>query len=288
MANVNTPAQIPEETPTADRLALTLFLATALHAVVILGIGFNPMDRSKPDPTLPTLDITIVNPSRSLPPETYDYLAEASQDGGGNTEQRVRPQQQLIKQAPPPAPAKPAPEQERPPVITRDRSPRAVPQRPQPRPETQRERPSAAQLVNRSLEMLSLNEQINQSLLAYSRAPKQKFISARTREFKYANYMRDWVTKVERVGDLNYPDAARRQRLSGSLIVDVSLNSDGTVRNITIVRPSGHKILDDAAIRIVRLAAPFPPFPENIRKETDILHITRTWEFTSGNRLQGR
>jgi protein TonB len=100
--------------------------------------------------------------------------------------------------------------------------------------------------------------------------------------------MRDWVAKVERVGELNYPDAARRQNLSGKLIVQVALYPDGSVREITIRKPSGHKILDDAAVRIVKLAAPFAPFPENIRAETGILYITRTWVFTSSNRLRSR
>jgi protein TonB len=145
---------------------------------------------------------------------------------------------------------------------------------------------SAAALINRSMEIIRLNERINQSMQAYSKAPKSKFISARTKEFKYASYMRDWVAKVERVGELNYPDAARRQHLSGKLIVQVAIQPDGSVKEIAIRQPSGHKILDDAAVRIVKLAAPFAPFPDNVREETDLLYITRTWVFTSGNRLQ--
>ncbi len=285
MSTMNLPSQPPMERPNGDRLALTLFIAAALHAVFILGVGFDSQDRDKPDPTTPTLDIVIVNPTRTAPPEDYDYLAEASQDGGGNTTEHVRPQQELIEQAPPSGASEPDPATTQ--VITRERSERRT-RSDRPRPDNTDQKRKLRDMIDRSMEILTLNEQINQSLLAYSKAPRQKFISARTREFKYANYMREWVAKVERIGDLNYPDAARRQRLSGSLIVDVALNADGTVRNITVVRPSGHKILDDAAIRIVRLAAPYPPFPPEIRKETDIIHITRTWEFTSGNRLHGR
>ena len=87
--------------------------------------------------------------------------------------------------------------------------------------------------------------------------------------------------KVERVGNLNYPDEARRNRLSGHLILDVALNPDGSINEITIRKPSGHKVLDDAAVRIVELAAPYAPFPDSFRKETDILHITRTWQFVN-------
>ncbi|NNG12124.1 MAG: energy transducer TonB, partial [Halobacteria archaeon] len=119
-----------------------------------------------------------------------------------------------------------------------------------------------------------------------ARRPRQVYVSARTREFKYANYMNEWVQKVERVGNLNYPDVARREGLSGKLLLDVALNPDGTVRNISVLRPSGHAVIDEAAIRIVNLAAPFPPFSADIRKEADVLHITRTWEFSTTNRLQ--
>lgn len=268
---------------TNDRLVLMLLIAAAFHALIILGIGFNPLDRNKTDPVTQTLDITIVNPNRNLPPEEYDYLAEASQEGAGNTEEKIKPQEETIAQSlsTPPASEKQAATR----VITRESS--AVKHPDMTETPSQTDSPSAAELIDRSLEMVSLNAEINQSLKAYSKAPKQKYISARTREFLYASYMRDWVSKVERVGDLNYPDQARRKQLSGSLIVDVAIDQDGKVLEIKVVRPSGHKLLDDAAVRIVRLAAPFAPLPDDIRKETDILHITRTWEFTSSHRLQG-
>ncbi|HFD80128.1 MAG TPA: energy transducer TonB [Gammaproteobacteria bacterium] len=280
------PSDLPREGATVDRLALALFIATAFHALIILGISFNPLDQDNRDQPLPTLDITVVNPSPTPPPEDYDYLAEKSQDGAGNTEQKVRPQQQMLKQAPPVAPPQATPEATR--LLTSRESTAKTRAPEQTTPERKTSDTSATELINRSMEMLALNQQINQSLQAYSKTPKSRFISARTREYKYASYMRDWVAKVERVGELNYPDAARRQHLSGKLIVQVALYPDGSVREITIRKHSGHKILDDAAVRIVKLAAPFAPFPEEIRKETDILYITRTWIFTSGNRLESR
>lgn len=279
---MNVATQPPFESPTADRLALTLFIATALHALVILGVGFDAFKLDQPDQNTPTLDITVVNRQNSKPPDQYDYLAETSQDGAGNTTERVQPQQETIEQAPPPAPPQesaPAPTQ----VLTADRSREKVQAREKPKPEQQSKATSAAELINRSMEMLTLNQQINQTLQAYSSTPKSKFISARTKEYKYASYMRDWVAKVERVGELNYPDEARRQNLSGKLIVQVAVYPDGSVREITIRKPSGYKLLDDAAVRIVKLAAPFAPFPDDIQRETDVLYITRTWVFTSGN-----
>jgi protein TonB len=279
---MNVSTQVPFESPTADRLALTLFIATALHALVILGVSFDAFDHDPADQDAPTLDITVVNQQNTKPPEEYDYLAETSQDGGGNTMEKVQPQQETVEQAPPPAPPQEsAPEPTK--VLTADTSSEKVQEPEKPKPDEQTKATSAAELINRSMEMLTLNQQINQTLQAYSSAPKSKFISARTKEYKYASYMRDWVAKVERVGELNYPDEARRQNLSGKLIVQVAVYPDGSVREITIRQPSGYKILDDAAVRIVKLAAPFAPFPDDIKRETDVLYITRTWVFTSGN-----
>jgi protein TonB len=284
---MNVSTQVPFEAPTTDRLALTLFIATALHALIILGVGFNPFDRPDDDMKAPTLDITVVNRQNVKPPKEFDYLADSSQDGAGNTREKIQPQEKKVAQAPPPTPpaaSKPTPTR----VMTVEHSSRKTVNPDKTKRQKKSDTTRANELVNRSMEMLTLNQQINQELLAYSKVPKSKFISARTREFKYASYMRDWVAKVERVGELNYPDAARRENLSGRLIVQVALYPDGSVRDITIRKPSGHKILDDAAVRIVKLAAPFAPFPENIKRETDVLYITRTWVFTSGNRMKTR
>lgn len=143
--------------------------------------------------------------------------------------------------------------------------------------------PSATTLLTNSLKIASLSAEIRRKLEAKAQRPRRKFISASTKEYKYAAYMEAWRAKVERVGNLNYPDDARKNNLSGNLILDVALNEDGSVDQITIRRSSGSKILDDAAMRIVELSSPFAPFPDHIREETDILHITRTWQFLNNN-----
>jgi len=140
-------------------------------------------------------------------------------------------------------------------------------------------RPSATELLTNSFKIASLSAEIRRKMVAKAKRPRRKFISASTKEYKYAAYMESWRSKVERVGNLNYPDQARKQKLSGSLVLDVALNQDGSINEITIRRSSGEKILDDAAIRIVELAAPYAPFPQQIKNETDILHIMRTWQF---------
>ncbi len=269
---------------TTDRFALTLFLAVAMHAMIILGITFGLHDDPAPENVLPTLDITVSN-HKTETPEEAEYLAQTSQDGGGNTTEKVKPELIVPEQAPSVQPQQPkaAPTQ----VVTASSADIKVRQQELSNPETETPDITAAKLIERSMEMVNLSEQLSENMQAYAKRPKQIFVSARTQEFKYANYMREWVKKVERVGNLNYPDEARRAGISGKLLMDVALNADGTVRDIRVLRPSGHPVIDEAATRIVELAAPFPPFPPEILKDADILHITRTWEFST-NQLTSR
>jgi periplasmic protein TonB len=148
--------------------------------------------------------------------------------------------------------------------------------------------PTAAQLLTRSFALASLNAELQQRLDSRAKRPRQKYISASTKEYRYAAYMEAWRAKVERVGNLNYPDEARRRELTGSLLLDVALRPDGDVAEITVRRSSGHKVLDDAAVRIVQMAAPYAPFPEDIRAEVDILHVTRTWNFLNNQQFSAR
>lgn len=148
--------------------------------------------------------------------------------------------------------------------------------------------PAGAAIASTTTALASLSAEIHERLDERAKRPRRGFISARTREHKLAAYMEAWRTKVERIGNLNYPDEARREKLSGDLMLEVAINVDGSINTINIVRPSGHKILDDAAIRIVKHAAPYAPFTKEIRKEYDILHIIRTWMFIAGKRLETR
>ena len=148
---------------------------------------------------------------------------------------------------------------------------------------------NASRLISRSLAMASLSAEVNQKLNAYAERPRQKWISARTREVKYAAYMEAWRTKVERIGNLNYPDEARRRGLSGKLILNVAIKADGSLQSVKVRRSSGQRVLDDAALRIVKLAAPYAPFPPTFKNDIDVLHIERTWRFLgASNRLAAR
>ena len=281
------PAPLP--VTARDRLGLTLFLAAALHAIVILGVSIEQFVLKPLRDNLPVMEITLVTRPAEKPPEQADYLAQINQDGDGNTAERVPVISALPATPQPKAEPEPVvpPPQEVKPVLTQPEGKKAVriASKPVPKPAAAPALPSAAELVSRSLQMASLSAQISDSALAYAQRPRQTFISAKTQAYKYASYMEAWRVKVERIGNLNYPDEAKRGNLTGSLILDVALNPDGGINNITLRRSSGHKVLDDAALRIVKLAAPYAPFPNDIRKDTDILHITRTWQFQKDNRL---
>ena len=135
--------------------------------------------------------------------------------------------------------------------------------------------------------MLRLQAQIERDIEAYNKRPKKKFIGARTEEYRYAQYVEDWRQKVERIGTINYPEAARG-KLYGNLVLTVILLADGNIDRIEINRSSGHPVLDEAARRIVQMAGPYAAFPPDIRRDTDVLEITRTWFFTRDDTIQSK
>ena len=149
----------------------------------------------------------------------------------------------------------------------------------------QTELPTANELMQRTLEAMRLEAQIAKDMDAYQKRPKRRFVGARAEEYRFARYVEDWRLKIERIGNLNYPEAAREQKLYGSLLLTVSIKSDGSVENVEVNRGSGSRILDAAAVKIVEMSAPFAAFPPDIKRDTDILHITRTWTFTKGDAL---
>jgi len=140
-------------------------------------------------------------------------------------------------------------------------------------------------LASRNREITELTARTQRGSAAAASRPRRRVIGAGTRDYKYANYLEAWCRKVERVGNLNYPEETKRRKLYGNLTLQVALRADGSVERVRVLRSSGFDLLDEAAVRIVRLAAPFSPFPPAIRAETDRLDITRTWQFLSSNRL---
>jgi protein TonB len=290
----------PAVTP-GDRLGMMLFFGAMLHGLVILGISFTTPEPVEPPPA-PMLDIILVQNKSVKPPEKADYLAQASQDGGGTVDKKSHlskpvkgpspvPNTSVNQQVTPvPQAQKPVPVEKK--VVTSKKGSDFVLSKPSEKPvKRQQTASNTQQIIKRSLEIASLTAEINQRISNYASRPRKKHISARTREFAPAAYMQAWTRKVERIGNLNYPDEARRQKLSGRLRLTVAINKDGTVREIKINQPSGHKILDDSAIRIVKLGAPYARIPDSITEAgepVEILYITRTWEFLSGGSWHDR
>ena len=277
------------------RIQIAVAFSVLLHATIILGVSFKVPAPPKADPM--PLEVTLVNTKTTARPHKADALAQANLDGGGNTDANRRVKsplpvtresahhtdlaiaQQRLAQI----------ERDTRQLMTQQQSRAAVEVVPeQPRPVTEEQAGiNTADLRSRSLEIARLEAQISRDLDTYQKRPRRTFVGARTQEFRLARYLDDWRIKIERVGEMNYPQAARDQKVYGSLLVTVSIRSDGSLDTVEINRSSGVKMLDEAALRIVRLAAPFAPFPADIARDkvTDILSITRTWMFTRSDQF---
>ncbi|MDX5371718.1 MAG: energy transducer TonB [Pseudomonadaceae bacterium] len=277
----------------ADRLGFTLFLAALLHLALILGVSFT---LAKPSEISKTLEITLSSFQSQDKPKQADFLAQHDQQGSGTLEHKAAPKTteqapfqdtQVNKvtpdAAPPPSQPQQAPKAA---LTTRAPQPQKAPtkrEEKQPEPEA---RPApifdSAQL---SMEIASLEAQLAQEQQQYAKRPKiHRLNAASTMRDKGAWYKDEWRKKVERIGNLNYPEEARRQRIYGSLRMLVSINRDGTLYEVQVLESSGQQVLDQAALRIVRLAAPFAPFTGDLA-DIDRLEIIRTWRFERGDRL---
>ncbi len=282
-----------------DRLGIMLFVAVVIHAVVILGITFDFTDRASQPPAQRTLDIIVVRqPKKSEPADDARFFAQASQQGGGETDMEKRPSSrpsQPIPPTPTPIQATTTPAETNLPetpvkaekVVTVKRSTVKVVNRENDSKTLNKKSPPTLKeiLASTNQQINELTAEIDQRNRMFSQKSRRKHISAATKEYLYAGYLNAWRRKVVRIGNLNYPEEAKRKKLYGELVLHVAVRADGTLERVRVLRSSGIKVLDDAAIRIVKLAAPFAPFPEEIRKHVDVLDITRTWQFGDDNQL---
>ncbi|MDZ7804868.1 energy transducer TonB [Thiohalophilus sp.] len=282
----------------ADRLGMTLFIALAVHAIVILGVGFNLSDLANND-AITTMEITLVHNESEDEPEDAEYLAQASQEGGGNVQEKVRDSSPFSNPvpteesglapdsrqalAPPPREQQDTPQE----VMSANRAPEKTASERQPQKEPPiPEEVTAAQLYERSQQIARLSAEIDDMKKAYQITPRETYVrGAKAREHRFAAYLDAWRAKVERIGNLNYPEEAVRNNVTGDLLLDVAINPDGSLKSVRVLRSSGHEVLDEAAQNIVRLSAPFPPLTEEILEDTDVLHIPRVWQFKSGSNL---
>jgi protein TonB len=279
-----------------DRFGMTFFLATIFHGMVILGVTFSvsPPADSK---TSPALDIILVQTKSPADVEEADYLAQVSQQGGGDAEEKSRPRELfsaptlsetsgIAKQAS----VKQVQQQkqnEQLSYISQKDADFAIENSNKPTTENDKTTVDKSNASDNS-RTARLAAEISNTIEQQASTDRTKYLNSSTKEFTPAQYMREWIDRVERVGNLNYPDQARRQKLSGTLILDVTINAKGELIKTDLRQSSGHQILDDAAKRIVKLAAPFSAFPQKLRKEADVIHITRSWEFLNNSSMRTR
>ncbi|KRW61562.1 energy transducer TonB [Pseudomonas sp. TTU2014-080ASC] len=280
----------------ADRLGFTLFIAALLHVVLILGLGFTLAD---PSQISKTLEITLSTFKSEEKPKDADFLAQENQQGSGTLEHKAAPktteqalfQDTQVKKVTPPATPEPPPavkpQAPKAAIATRTPQPQKTPVKREETKPTPTPRPApvfdSAQL---SSEIASLEAELAMEVQQYAKRPKiHRLNAASTMRDKGAWYKDEWRKKVERIGNLNYPDEARRKQIYGSLRLLVSINRDGTLYEVQVLESSGQPLLDQAALRIVRLAAPFAPFTGDLA-DIDRLEIIRTWRFERGDRLQ--
>jgi protein TonB len=278
-----------------DRLlGAALGLSLALHAALLsVHFGFPDGKRSKQDNA--PLEVVLVNAKTRERPGKAEALAQANLDRGGTVDENRRAKTPLpvteprnpgrdLAEAQRRQRALEAKQQELLAQMRAEQSkvPSSAP-REQGIPEPGAQ-PSGRDLADLALAAMRLQAQIDRQIEEYQKRPRKKFIGASAAEYRFAQYEEDWRVKIERVGTLNYP-AEARGKLYGNLRLTVTIRPDGNVESIELDRSSGLKVLDAAAFKIVRMATPFAKFPPDIRRDTDLLIITRTWFFGQGDKI---
>ena len=279
----------PEHEP--DRFGFSLFMAIAIHALLIFGLGFKLHQEQQ---AAPTLEITLAQRPTETEPEEADFIAQHNQGGSGNESDKneiTTDRQSDIFDAQlktTGSPIQQAQEQlitsESPALSTISESlNNTTTDKPIPR-ETEQNIATPLPQAN-SLEIASLKAKLDQQQQEYSKLPRVlRITSASAKAADHAAYLRYWIDRIEIVGNNNYPEEARQKSLFGDLRLAVTILPNGAVDSVEILLSSGQRVLDQAAIRTVRLASPFAPFPAEI-KQWDKLEVIRTWRFVPGNQL---
>lgn len=275
-----------------DRFNTAIIASVIMHMIFIFGLTFKAANPALFQ-NFESLEVVLVNARSQTQPLDPEVLAQYSLDGGGDVEedrQAKSPLPASDREAPPSAATLDsqikALEAKAKQLITQARSDYALHQDRsdlpnQPKPPV----PAPVDLAESSLEMARLQARISEQWDDYQKRPRRAFIGARAQEYSFARYVEDWRIKVERIGNLNYPEAAKRERIHGSLVLTVNINADGSLEDVQIDKSSGSRILDAAAIKIVQMSAPFAPFSDEMRRKVDILSVTRAWQFTSSDQL---
>jgi protein TonB len=302
---------------------LALIASAIFHVLFILYVKFEqPAHHFIQDQTS-ALKVILVNKKSKQKPKKADALAQANLDGGGNTNENRRLksalpsknkaltaeniyQIQALENRLEKAEAESARKAQRLAELEKqaqslmsqlqsDHTIETNPTNKKPLPHAEKgnqDSPNqslhSADLLASSIEIARMESQIAKEQENYQKRPKRKSLGARAQEYRFAAYVESWREKVERIGNLNYPEAAREQKIYGQLQMSVYIKADGNLEKIEIKRGSGYPILDQAAKHIVEMGAPYAVFPDDIRKDVDIIEITRTWTFTKEDNLTSR
>jgi len=272
-------------------LAMALGTSIVLHAL-LLAVHFKFPAALRWQASEPRMDVVLVNAKTRERPAKADVLAQANLDRGGNVDERRRARSPLpVTQ--PKQPGRDLAEAQRRvrELEARQQELLAMAREAQTKQaskatpaEQAASQPSGRDLADLALAAMRLQAQIDRQIDEYQKRPRKKFIGANAAEYRFAQYEEDWRAKVERVGTVNYP-AEARGKLYGNLRLTVTIRPDGSVEAIELDRSSGLKVLDAAAFKIVRMAGPYAAFPASIRRDTDLLVITRTWFFGQGDKI---
>jgi protein TonB len=274
-------------------LGAAVGLSLALHAVA-LAVHFKVPEAIRLKFESQPLEVVLVNARTKEKPAKAEVLAQTNLDRGGNVDEDRRAKTPL----PVTEPRKPGKdlaeaqrrvqqlEAQQQHLLTqaKEAERRVSEEPPKAAPAQELPSPSGRDLADLSLAAMRLQAQIDRQIDEYQKRPRKKFIGANAREYRFAQYEEDWRVKVERVGTLNYPAEARGKHY-GHLRLTVTIRADGSVESVELDRSSGLKVLDAAAFKIVQMAGPFAAFPAEIRRDTDLLVITRTWFFGQGDKI---
>lgn len=274
-------------TASTDRLLFALFVVAVAHGLVILGVGFS-VERPQGAGSMLEVTLALDDKSQQQNPEA-DFLAQATQEGSGtldeaerlSTDQVADFQDNIIQEVQPDptlASAPDAPLTQRL-IATQGNSSWALALEPDPEPMPQELQPLDENL-DTTLDIATLRAMLDNRRQTYANRPRVRTLTAvSTRAAPEAEYVQAWQQKVERIGNANYPQAARAERLTGQVRLLTSVNHDGNLLSVTLLQSSGHAVLDEAARQVVRLSAPFEAFDDSMRQEYDVLEIIRTFRF---------
>lgn len=289
LSTLNTSSLSQPAVSESDSLLITLFLAAVLHAFIFFGINFTIPVAPKVNKQI---EITFATTPVKKAPKKAKFLAQDNQVGAGEKTKKPTPPKQTIPSEGKSKKKKPSPEKSQ--VQSKPKAKKKIitQKKAETKIETTQKQAPVAEKIRPKLTAESLQKQIAQlgTKIRHSQKSSEltkiKFVnSVSTHKYVASQYMQDWESKVERTGNLNYPEVARQKNFSSTLTTDVGINPDGSIYSIRITKSSGNKALDDAAIRIIRLSAPFAALPKELLEELDILVITRVWQFSDESGL---